>query len=188
MDPFSALSIATGVVAFVDFGAKLVARYVEIRESKDGQPAALSALQDESRELSSNASHMRDKVATLQTRYPRQSEHLDRLATECSLAERQLENLIANITAKSGRGLTKKVGQAIASIRSVLKQGEIQSLQDRLKNIREQTMMSIIMCISYVTFFTCSGVGLVSAQDKPSTTFSRILNGRDGRLLFTRQG
>ena len=171
MDPFSALSIATGVVAFVDFGAKLVARYLEIRESKDGQPAAVSALQNESRELSSNASHMRDKVTSLQARYPRQSDHLNRLATECALAEKQLENLITSLTPQAGWSSNKKIGQAVVSIRSVLKQGEIQSLQDRLKNIREQTMMSIIMCISYV-IFTSSDEDEWPARQLPSSVFS----------------
>lgn len=71
MDPLSALSIATGIVTFVDFGAKLVSLSLEIKKSEEGRPAALSALMVESRDLSGHAAHARRKIASLQVRYPR---------------------------------------------------------------------------------------------------------------------
>lgn len=152
MDPFNALSIAAGVVAFVDFGAKLVSQYLEVRKSEDGRPAGLSALQTESEELSANATHARDKIASLRVRYPAQSECLDRLATECTQVEEELQSLVSSLTPRSGRGLKTGGAQVLASIRGLLKQDEIDSLRGRLRSIREQTMMSIIMCISYVNF------------------------------------
>jgi len=63
MDPLSALSIATSIITFVDFGAKLVSQYSDIKNSQDGRPTALSALETELGELSANATHARDKVA-----------------------------------------------------------------------------------------------------------------------------
>jgi len=137
MDPFNALSIAAGVVAFVDFGAKLVSRYLEVRKSEDGRSAALSALQTESEELSASVTHARDKIASLRARYPGQSECLDRLATECTQAEQELRSLVSSLTPRPGGGLKMGGAQVLASIRGLLKQGEIDSLRDRLRSIRE---------------------------------------------------
>jgi hypothetical protein len=147
MDPLGALSIATGIITFADFGAKLVSLYLEIRQSEDGRPAALSALQAESRDLSGNASQARETVASLQARYPRQSESLARLTTECTQAEKELRSLTDYLTATPGSGLRARGAQALVSIRGVLKQDDVEGLQGRLRSIREQTMMSVIMCI-----------------------------------------
>ncbi|KAK3291573.1 uncharacterized protein B0H64DRAFT_295148, partial [Chaetomium fimeti] len=150
MDPISALSIATGIVAFVDFGAKLVSLWLEIQGSEDGRPAALSALETESRELWANASHARDKVASLQARYPGQAESLAKLAAQCTQAEKDLRTLTDSLRAKPGHGLRARGAQVLVSIRGIQKQGDIEALQGRLRSIREQTMMSLIMCISYL--------------------------------------
>ncbi|KAK3311950.1 hypothetical protein B0H66DRAFT_608860 [Apodospora peruviana] len=124
MDPISALSIASGIVAFVDFGAKLVSLYSEIRTSHDGRPAALSTLETDSHELSRNATEAKDR---------------------CDLAEEQLRKLVNSVTASGGsRGLRANVA---ASIRGLLKQSEINGLEQRLGNIRSQVMIALIMCV-----------------------------------------
>jgi len=154
MDPLSCLSIATGIITFVDFGAKLISLYVEIRESEHARPAALSTLESESRELSDNATLARDKVTSLQARYPRQSDSLARLAAECTQAEKELRSLTDSLTVTntSGgghglRGILNGTQALRVSFRAMRKQGDVDSLQDRLRSIREQTMMSVIMCI-----------------------------------------
>lgn len=150
MDPLSCLSIATGIITFVDFGAKLISLYVEVRESEDVRPEALSTLQNESRELSDNATQARDKVTTLQARYPRQAESLSRLLTECTQAENELRRLTDSLNPSGhggGRGLRGGAQALLVTIRTMRKRGDLESLQDRLRSIREQTMMSVIMCI-----------------------------------------
>ncbi|KAH6845799.1 hypothetical protein B0I37DRAFT_381167 [Chaetomium sp. MPI-CAGE-AT-0009] len=148
MDPISALSIAAGIVAFVDFGAKVVSLCLEIQGSENGRPAALSALETELRDLSGNASHARDKVASLQARYPGQAESLARLAAECTQAEKDLRSLTDSLRPKPGHGLRARGAQVLVSARGIWKQGDVEALRGRLRSIREQTMMSVIMCIS----------------------------------------
>lgn len=156
MDPLSAFSIATGVITFVNFGGKLVSRYLEIKKSENGRPAALSALEAESRDLSGHAAHARNKIASLQARYPRQAASLTRLAAECVEAEKDLQKLADSLTAKPDagghHGLRARGAVALVSIRGALKQGDIDGLERRLRSIREQVIMSVIMCISYVHF------------------------------------
>ena len=158
MDPLGALSIATGIITFVDFGAKLVALYLEIQKFNDGRSSAVSALEKESRELSGNATHARDKIAALQARYPRQSETLARLAVECAQVEKDLQRLTDSLAVKSGaqHGLRVRGAHALVAIRSRLKQGDIDSLQGRLRSIREQLMMAVIICIAYVNSWPLS--------------------------------
>lgn len=150
MDPLSALSIATGIVTFIDFGAQLVSLYLEVQASDAGRPAALSALETESRELSGNASHAQTRIAALQARYPRQSDSLARLAAECAGAEKDLQSLADGLTATPGthHGLRARGAQALVAIRGIRKQGDIEALQGRMRSIREQLMMSVIMCIA----------------------------------------
>ncbi|KLU82378.1 hypothetical protein MAPG_01450 [Magnaporthiopsis poae ATCC 64411] len=146
MDPFSALSIATGVVAFVDFGGKLLSLYSEIQQSDEGRPAALSALEAQSRELSANATHAREKIASLREHYPQQVECLDRLKAECALAEKELQGLVDGLPARSGRGLKAQGAQVLSAVNLFFKQGDFKRLEDRLKSIRDQTIMSTVMC------------------------------------------
>ncbi len=150
MDPLSALSIATGVVAFIDFGAQLISLYLEVQISVAGRPAALTALEAESRELSANASHAQTKIAALQARYPRQSESLTRLAAECAGAEKDLQSLVDGLTATphTRHGLRARGAQALVAIRGIRRQGDMEALKDRLRSLREQLMMSVIMCIA----------------------------------------
>jgi hypothetical protein len=155
MDPINALSIAAGIVAFVDFGAKVVSLYLEIQES-EGRPAALSDLETELRELSGNASHARDKVASLQAQYPGQAESLARLAAECTRAEKDLRSLTDSLTPKPGHGLRARGAQVLVSVRGIWKQGDVEALRGRLRSIREQTMMSVMMCISDDVAKTCA--------------------------------
>ena len=147
MDPLSCLSIATGIITFVDFGAKVVSLYLEVQESDDGRLAALSNLTRESQELSSNASHAREKIANLKGQYPRQAESFTRLAAECTEAEKDLRSLTDSLTAKPGHGVRAWGARALTSLRGVLKQGDIENLQGRLGSIRQQTMMTVMMCI-----------------------------------------
>lgn len=132
MDPLSVLSIATGIVTFVDFGAKLVSLSLEIKKSDEGRPAALSALMVESRDLSGHATHARDKIASLQVRYPRQSESFTRLDAECVQAEKDLQKLADSLTVQPGagghHGLRARGALALVSLRGTLKQGDIESL------------------------------------------------------------
>jgi hypothetical protein len=142
MDPLSAFSIATGVVTFVDFGAKLISLYRGIGKSEDGRPAAISALEVQSQQITGNASSARAKIANLQARYPHQFEQLTRLAAECEQAEKEMRSLVGSLTSHHGTR-----DKARVAFRAMRKKDDVEALQQRLKSIREQTMMSVMMCV-----------------------------------------
>lgn len=150
MDPLSALSIATGVITFVDFGSKLISLYLQAQEPDDDRRATLRKLETELREVSNNASHARQKCADLLTRYPHQSELLEQLSAECTLVELELQSLADRLTAKPDLSLRALSSQALGSIRGTRKKDDFNDLQGRLRGIRERTMMSVIMCLLFV--------------------------------------
>ncbi|KAK1753868.1 P-loop containing nucleoside triphosphate hydrolase [Echria macrotheca] len=143
MDPISALSIATGIVAFIDFGGKLIKLFIEVRKSEAGRPDVLSSLEVESRDLSKHAADARARISTLRTRYPRQAESFTRLDAECRAAETELRNLVSSLTAQPGTGRAR---MAVA-FRGLLKQGDLKDLITRLRKMQEQIMMNVVMCI-----------------------------------------
>lgn len=100
MDPLSALSVASGVVAFVDFGGKLISRFSEIKNSANGQPMTIANLDESARDLSSVATEARKKYQDLASHYPSLSESFARLHGECVEAETQLKSLLETVTAK----------------------------------------------------------------------------------------
>ncbi|KAK4449831.1 hypothetical protein QBC34DRAFT_350397 [Podospora aff. communis PSN243] len=147
MEPFSASAIATGVITFFDFGSKLVTLYLQVQGSDQARPLVVSVLERELSEVSNNATRARETCASLQARYPQQFESLSQLATECTQVEEELQRLANALTAKSGHGLRTRGAQALASIRSLVKKDEIEGLQGRLRNIRERTTMTVIVCL-----------------------------------------
>lgn len=149
-----ALSIATGVITFIDFGSKIVSLYREISRARDGLPSELSDLSTQSPELSRNATSARDKIAELRARYPHQAESLDRLTSECLLAEKELQKLLGGF--KPGWGAA-----GVGALRAWWKHDEIGSLQGRLSNIRVQLNTSVLMCIMHDSTETRKDVGRV---------------------------
>ncbi|KLU84999.1 hypothetical protein MAPG_04033 [Magnaporthiopsis poae ATCC 64411] len=149
-----ALAIAASVVAFVDFGSNIVSLYREISQTRDGLPSELSDLSTQSPELSRNATSARDKIAELRARYPHQAESLDRLTSECLLAEKELQKLLGGF--KPGWGAA-----GVGALRAWWKHDEISSLQGRLSNIRVQLNTSVLMCIMHDSTETRNDLGRV---------------------------
>ncbi|KAL8404198.1 hypothetical protein RB594_009164 [Gaeumannomyces avenae] len=147
-----ALSIATAVIAFVDFGSKLVSLYREVSQARDGLPSELSDLSTQGPELSRNASSARGRIAQLRALYPHQAESFDRLTSECNVAEEDLQKLVSSF--KLGQGKA-----ALGALRAWWKHAEIDALQGRLRNIRDQLNTSMIVCILGTTMETHNDTG-----------------------------
>ncbi|EJT76163.1 hypothetical protein GGTG_06085 [Gaeumannomyces tritici R3-111a-1] len=147
-----ALSIATAVIAFVDFGSKLVSLYREVSQARDGLPSELSDLSTQGPELSRNASSARGRIAQLRALYPHQAESFDRLTSECNVAEEDLQKLVSSF--KPGQGKA-----ALGALRAWWKHAEIDTLQGRLRNIRDQLNTSMIVCILGTTMETHNDPG-----------------------------
>lgn len=148
MDPLSALTVASSVVTFVEFGGKLVSRFCEIRDSLKGQPLMVVDVEESVTELSSVAAEARQKVKGLESRYPRLSESLTHLNNECVEAENELSALLEKLTTKlRGSGLRALNANARVAVRALWSEKRVVEWQEKLDRIRNRTMMNVLMCL-----------------------------------------
>jgi len=148
MDPITALSVASSVVALVEFGGKLIDRAFEIHRSASGQPRDAGDVLESSRELTSIATEARDRVNGLEMRYPRHGKLMDRLNAECAEVEKQLTQTLDTLTVKtSSRVHVRLASKVQVTIRSLWSEKQLEEWAKRLNGIRDQVMMSIIMCM-----------------------------------------
>ncbi|KAM7211718.1 hypothetical protein V8F06_012898 [Rhypophila decipiens] len=148
MDPITALSVASSVVALVDFASKLVDRAFEISQSSSGQPKDAVEVQKTSQELSDVAAEARARVQGLEGKYPRHAELMERLNVECAEVEKQLSYALKGLTVPtSSRGLGRISSQMKVSIRSLWSAKQLDEWSKKLDGIRNQVTMSVVMCL-----------------------------------------
>lgn len=151
MDPLSALSVASSVIAFVDFGGKLVTQFCEIRDSDRGQPQAVSALETSAKDLSAVALEAQKNVQGLEASYPRMSETLARLNSECIETESEMKALCGKMTVNvCGNKLRTLESSTRASFRALLSEKQVEEWRKKLDRIRTQVTMNVLMCLWYV--------------------------------------
>ncbi|KAK3683436.1 hypothetical protein B0T22DRAFT_519367, partial [Podospora appendiculata] len=149
MDPLSALSVATAVVAFVDFGAKLATRSFEIASSRTGQPPTVVKLHESATELASiaGAAHGRTREFVASYRDHPHADSFARLEEECHEVERKLGAALDKLTAVPRKKWIMGGSQAWVAVRSLWSDGEMDELQAKLDRIRSQVKMHVLMCI-----------------------------------------
>jgi len=144
VDPFSALGVAGNIVQFLDFGSKLVSKGREIYSSADGSSITNVELEIISQDLH----EITDSLASTPPFNSIQISNLGddemrRLATSCKTVAEQLLGVVRDLkvdeTCKHRRW--KSFRQAL---KSVWKDGDIQSLQDRLDGFRGQLTIRLI--------------------------------------------
>ncbi|KAL2809226.1 hypothetical protein BJX63DRAFT_435361 [Aspergillus granulosus] len=147
MDPLSALSVAAAVVQFIEFGGKLVNTYCEVRIAAKGQPAEVVSLAANASDLSSVASTAQAKLKSLGSTYPRHAESLLRLTDEVANIQSKIESAMAKLTVNPKKYLTHSGTRALVAIRTVWSQAELDQWNRQLDRIRDQVMMSVLMCV-----------------------------------------
>jgi hypothetical protein len=147
MDPISALSVATGVVAFVDFTGKLVSRLFEVNGSVKGQPSHVVGVKEAATELVTITSQAERKLGELGSNYPRFSDAISRLREECVAAETQLSASLKKLTVNSSSKLSLSGSSTYVAIRSVWSEKEIKEWENKLDRIRNQVVVNVLICL-----------------------------------------
>jgi hypothetical protein len=113
MDPFAAIGLASSVVQFVDFSAKLLGVANTIRRSESGSTA-------ENEHLAFVVRQMKKFSYALELKkegHPQSDEEqsLELLASECYILSEELLHLLESIKAKNPRSLRESARAAIAN-------------------------------------------------------------------------
>lgn len=147
MDAISALAVAAAVIDFVEFGAKLVNTYFEVRSAVQGQPIEIVKLSATAADLSSIASTAQDKVKNLGSSYPRYADSLSRLTAEVTTVEAKVKAATGKLTVNPNSYLTKRGARIVVAIRAVWSEEELEQWNKQLDRIRDQIMMNVLICV-----------------------------------------
>ncbi|CZR32422.1 uncharacterized protein FPRO_02016 [Fusarium proliferatum ET1] len=132
LDPVTAIGLASSIVAFVDFSAKLVKGSIEIYQASDGTLT-------ENRNSQAVASAMERFAARLVIQQPSQlfgeEKELVDLAKNCHVVCMELLNLLGRIKPKD---LSSKRQSLWAALKNRFHEGERKELENRLDTYRRQ--------------------------------------------------
>lgn len=147
LDPFTAIGLAGNIVQFVDYSSKLISSTYEIYKSSTGSAA--------------NHVHL-DEIATrlLELTQPLQEPHstqlsshelspaLQKLMRECCQDAQELLDLVKALGAKKG----SKWSSFRQAIKSAWKKEQIDRLEERLKDHRNEIAFHLVAMLRYVIF------------------------------------
>lgn len=161
MDPVSAFGVASGVVQFVDFTRKLIAKGYNIYRSSDGKLPEHIALQDIAINLQELAKELAPRFTKDDLRLIREGRtpklqraerQLDSIQIECAEVTRQLLEVLGGLMVKSKERKWQCFRQALSSVWS---EGKIRGLEERLDRIRKQLNTTLLVCLRYAQNRIC---------------------------------
>jgi len=147
MDPVSAIGVASGVVAFVDFTAKLVSRTYKIYASEDGGLENIGSLNEV-------ATNLRDVVRGIRRGAGGQSDaerQLERLRKEAEIVATDLFDALNDLSPETGTKVWDSFRQVLASIWG---ESKIKKLERRMDTMRSELNTVLLVCLRLVVSFT----------------------------------
>ncbi|KAI1087116.1 hypothetical protein F5B19DRAFT_90074 [Rostrohypoxylon terebratum] len=138
MDPFSAIGLAGNIIAFLDFGYKLLSKSKDIYKSTTGTTTLNNELLSETRQLQGITEGLQmPGLAGLSD----QELALKQLAAECSTVSSDLARLIDDLKAKNPNSKRESLR---AAFRDWKKKDKKDELRSRLDRCRDQLNLQIV--------------------------------------------
>jgi hypothetical protein len=163
MDPMSALSVATAVLQFVDFGSRLLSTSYEISRSSSGQTAKEVELSTITSELLGLVAHVKDTVEASKAgnRYRSEAENrLVKISEECEEVVSQfgsaLDILKNRERTEASRGSKKDDGKSRisflwgsprAALASVWNASKIDGMIEQLEKLKRRMTAATLFCL-----------------------------------------
>lgn len=141
MDPLSALSIATSVVQFVDYGTRLLSKARELHISAHG---ALT----ENIELEAASERLRTLTMPLQ--HVARDEALKHICTSCMAVSKELIMKLDNLKVPNGYK-NKKWKSFRQAFKSVVSKGKIEEIKGRLHSLRMELNTHVLLDLRLVS-------------------------------------
>lgn len=148
LDPLTAISLASAIVQFVDFGSQLIRGGSEIYKSSDGALAENSELEDITTKIDQLNRKVLSSVPTHSGQPPTPDEEaLTELAESCRTVAGELLVLLRDLKVVHPLGVHRKwdsLRKAIAS-QSPWNKEKIKALETRLGRLQEQITRRIVI-------------------------------------------
>jgi hypothetical protein len=138
MDPFAAIGLAGNIIAFVDFGFKLLSKSKSIHASASGASS-------HNEDLASLTQHFQNVAANLHVpksigSMTAEEVALRQLATECAGVSTDLLKLLDELKAKNPKSKRESFR---AAIRDWRKKDEVNELESKLDRCRHQLNLQV---------------------------------------------
>jgi hypothetical protein len=146
MDPLTALGLAANIVAFIDFGAKLLKTAAEIYDSGKGSKREDEAHETVATEMKLLASKL---LTPSNSQFAAHDKALCQLATECHVLSEKIILLFEKIKAKD---TTSKTQALWAAAKGKLYEKQKVELQNALSNCRSQLQLQMYWLTRYVCY------------------------------------
>ena len=145
MDPFTALGASAAIVQFVEFGGNLLSDSYEIYKSASGASADNTALEDMAKHLSILSDKLDISSRTSLPGLSKEEQALAQLAGKCRAIANELLSILQQLkTSGTSHRKWKSFRQALKTVR---KQGDIDSLQKRLDKYGNQLNLHLAAII-----------------------------------------
>ena len=138
LEAFAALSLASSIVQFVDFGSKLVVQSTKIYKSNSGTSEEILDLKSLSRDL-------QDLTVGLQVRFiatSRADQGIAQLAKLCNNEAKALSSVLQRLSGNPDCGKWKTFLQALATL---WEKDRIEALRKSLGLIQTQLVLHLVM-------------------------------------------
>jgi hypothetical protein len=148
MEPLSALAVAAAVIQFADFGYRLLRGAHDRYTSPSGLESQAVEVSTVSKDLSQLAEDVESKLGV----GTGPSEEAFRcLCRECKEVHDALQRILAELQARDTSRLALAARSLVAAWKEVAGESEIQKLEKRLNNIRQQMMTALLCLLLWVT-------------------------------------
>lgn len=179
LEPFTALSLATAIVAFVDFGGKLVKTGYTSYHSAQGATEGNVRLEEVTKDLLSISQQLSDSLRANEGPLTQDDHRLQEMGQGCQrLAEKLLE-LLDGLKVRDG-GHWRSWQALRKSIEERMKSREIYEIVGRLNVYRQQISAHLIAIMRYVlskeetaSSLLCGGLGKKCSQNAPVLTMTQ---------------
>jgi hypothetical protein len=158
MDPLGALSVAAAVVQFVDFGTRVLSDARHIYKSSSGQTPVnleLSMVTDDLSRLIDDVESKAEKASLQSTNVSvslnSPEESFLRLCRKCKDISSELQLSLGKLQASGPNKIDLAVKSVFLSVKGVIAEKDIETLKDRLSQIREQMKMAVLVFLWYGT-------------------------------------
>jgi ABC-type transporter Mla subunit MlaD len=149
MDPISAFQLAAAVIGVVDFSTRVLSETREIYKSASGHTARDVELSTLAQELSGLGAQLQNRIPDGATPLVGAEATLVDLSQQCVDASDRLNKAICDLrsnTSEMGK-ISTAAGSFASALKSVWKGSEIESLRERLSEIRSQMTLAILVCV-----------------------------------------
>ncbi|XDG03225.1 hypothetical protein ABKA04_002840 [Annulohypoxylon sp. FPYF3050] len=142
MDPFTAIGLVGNIIAFLDFGYKLVSATKDIHASASGSSAY-------NEDLSHSTQQLQQLVANLKVAKPLESlsdqeQSLLRVASDCKGVSEELANLLDKLKAQNPKSMRKAFRAAVRNWRKKDEKAELELKLDRCKQQLNLELVNIL--------------------------------------------